>query len=401
MEISIENRLPVTVLSGFLGAGKTTVLSHILNNRQGKKVAVIVNDMSEINIDAGIVKNEVSLNHSEEKLVEMSNGCICCTLREDLLLEVNKLAKEKKFDYLVIESTGISEPLPVAETFTFADETGVSLSDVARLDTMVTVVDAVNFLKDYEEAKYLKDSGESLGEDDDRSVADLLVDQIEFADILLVSKTDLVESEDIEKLKAILKSLNTHAQILPISQGQVDVEEDLDTGLFDFERAQQAPGWLKEMRGEHVPETEEYGIGSFSFIARLPFHPERFHHFLHSTKQYGKLIRSKGIFWLASRHKYAGQWSQAGGIARYGFAGMFWSSVPVNSWPTDEESINTIREQWEDPFGDKRQELVFIGQSLDEDAMLKALDNCLLSEEELLKGESYWETLDDPFPPWK
>ena len=401
MEISIENRLPVTVLSGFLGAGKTTVLSHILNNRQGKKVAVIVNDMSEINIDAGIVKNEVSLNHSEEKLVEMSNGCICCTLREDLLLEVNKLAKEKKFDYLVIESTGISEPLPVAETFTFADETGVSLSDVAKLDTMVTVVDAVNFLKDYEEAKYLKDSGESLGEDDDRSVADLLVDQIEFADILLVSKTDLVESEDIEKLKAILKSLNTHAQILPISQGQVDVEEVLDTGLFDFERAQQAPGWLKEMRGEHVPETEEYGIGSFSFIARLPFHPERFHHFLHSTKQYGKLIRSKGIFWLASRHKYAGQWSQAGGIARYGFAGMFWSSVPVNSWPTDEESINTIREQWEEPFGDKRQELVFIGQSLDEDAMLKALDNCLLSEEELLKGESYWETLDDPFPPWK
>ena len=401
MDISIENRLPVTVLSGFLGAGKTTVLSHILNNRQGKKVAVIVNDMSEINIDAGIVKNEVSLNHSEEKLVEMSNGCICCTLREDLLLEVNKLAKEKKFDYLVIESTGISEPLPVAETFTFADETGVSLSDVARLDTMVTVVDAVNFLKDYEEAKYLKDSGESLGEDDDRSVADLLVDQIEFADILLVSKTDLVESEDIEKLKAILKSLNTHAQILPISQGQVDVEEVLDTGLFDFERAQQAPGWLKEMRGEHVPETEEYGIGSFSFIARLPFHPERFHHFLHSTKQYGKLIRSKGIFWLASRHKYAGQWSQAGGIARYGFAGMFWSSVPVNSWPTDEESINTIREQWEEPFGDKRQELVFIGQSLDEDAMLKALDNCLLSEEELLKGESYWETLDAPFPPWK
>ena len=228
MGISIENRLPVTVLSGFLGAGKTTVLSHILNNRQGKKVAVIVNDMSEINIDAGIVKNEVSLSHSEEKLVEMSNGCICCTLREDLLLEVNKLAKDKKFDYLVIESTGISEPLPVAETFTFADEEGVSLSDVAKLDTMVTVVDAVNFLKDYEEAKYLKDSGESLGEDDDRSVADLLVDQIEFADVLLVSKTDLVEPQDIEKLEAILKSLNTHAQILPISQGEVNVDEVLD-----------------------------------------------------------------------------------------------------------------------------------------------------------------------------
>ena len=401
MGISIENRLPVTVLSGFLGAGKTTVLSHILNNRQGKKVAVIVNDMSEINIDAGIVKNEVSLNHSEEKLVEMSNGCICCTLREDLLLEVNKLAKDKKFDYLVIESTGISEPLPVAETFTFADEEGVSLSDVAKLDTMVTVVDAVNFLKDYEEAKYLKDSGESLGEDDDRSVADLLVDQIEFADVLLVSKTDLVEPQDIEKLEAILKSLNTHAQILPISQGEVNVDEVLDTGLFDFERAQQAPGWLKEMRGEHVPETEEYGIGSFCFIARLPFHPERFHRFLHSTKRYGKLIRSKGIFWLASRHKYAGQWSQAGGIARYGFAGMFWSSVPTNSWPKDEESINNIRDQWEDPFGDKRQELVFIGQGLDKEAMLDDLNKCLLSEDELLKGESYWETLDDPFPEWK
>ena len=401
MEISPQNRLPVTVLSGFLGAGKTTVLSHILNNRQGKKVAVIVNDMSEINIDAGIVKNEVSLSHSEEKLVEMSNGCICCTLREDLLLEVNKLAKDKKFDYLVIESTGISEPLPVAETFTFADEEGVSLSDVAKLDTMVTVVDAVNFMKDYEEAKYLKDSGESLGEDDDRSVADLLVDQIEFADVLLVSKTDLVEPKDIEKLEAILKSLNTHAQILPISQGQVDIEEVLNTGLFDFERAQEAPGWLKEMRGEHVPETEEYGIGSFSFIARLPFHPERFHRFLHSTKQYGKLIRSKGIFWLASRHKYAGQWSQAGGIARYGFAGMFWSSVPVNSWPTDEESIDNIRDQWEEPFGDKRQELVFIGQGLDKEAMLEDLNKCLLSEDELLKGESYWETLDDPFPVWK
>ena len=254
---------------------------------------------------------------------------------------------------------------------------------------------------DYEEAKYLKDSGESLGEDDDRSVADLLVDQIEFADVLLVSKTDLVEPKDIEKLEAILKSLNTHAQILPISQGEVNVDEVLDTGLFDFERAQQAPGWLKEMRGEHVPETEEYGIGSFSFIARLPFHPERFHRFLHSTKQYGKLIRSKGIFWLASRHKYAGQWSQAGGIARYGFAGMFWSSVPTNSWPTDEESIDNIRDQWEEPFGDKRQELVFIGQSLDKEAMLEDLNKCLLSEDELLKGESYWETLDDPFPVWK
>ena len=258
MNNSIDSKLPVTVLSGFLGAGKTTVLSNILSNRQNKKVAVIVNDMSEINIDSAIIQNEVSLNRSEEKLVEMSNGCICCTLREDLLEEVTKLAKEKRFDYLVIESTGISEPLPVAETFTFADENGVSLSDVADLDTMVTVVDAVNFLKDYDEAKSLKDKGESLGEDDERSVADLLVDQIEFADVILISKTDLVANSEIERLKAIIKTLNTDAKIIPISNGDVDLNEVLNTGKFDFEKAQQAPGWLKEMRGEHVPETEEY-----------------------------------------------------------------------------------------------------------------------------------------------
>ena len=396
----MTNLLPVTVLSGFLGAGKTTVLSHILNNRQGKRVAVIVNDMSDINIDAAMVKSEVSLSHSEEKLVEMSNGCICCTLREDLLLEVNKLAKDGRFDYLVIESTGISEPLPVAETFTFADEEGVSLSDVATLDTMVTVVDAANFLKDYEDAKYLQDSGESLGEDDERSVADLLADQVEFADVLLISKTDLVQTSDVERLKAILKSLNTHAQIIPISQGQVPIDDVLNTGLFDFERAQEAPGWLKEMRGEHVPETEEYGISSFSYVARRPFHPEKFHQFVHGTEQFGKLIRSKGYFWLATRPEFAGQWSQAGGIARYGFAGMFWKAVPEHNWPTDEESIATIKMQWEEPFGDMRQELVFIGQGLDQQAMLNALDNCLLSEDELLKGKNYWATLSDPFPEW-
>lgn len=400
MQNIVSNRLPVTVLSGFLGAGKTTVLSHILNNRQGKRVAVIVNDMSDINIDAAMVKNEVSLSHSEEKLVEMSNGCICCTLREDLLLEVNKLAKDNKFDYLVIESTGISEPLPVAETFTFADEDGVSLSDVANLDTMVTVVDAVNFLKDYEEAKYLKESGESLGEDDERSVADLLVDQIEFADVLLVSKTDLVETKDTEKLNAILRSLNTDAEIIPISQGQVDIENVLNTGLFDFEKAQQAPGWLKEMRGEHIPETEEYGISSFSYVARRPFYPEKFYKFLHNTKQFGKLIRSKGYFWLGSRLEYAGQWSQAGGIARYGFAGLFWRSVPKKDWPKDEESLATIKENWVEPFGDMRQELVFIGQGLDKTAMIDALDDCLVSEDDLLKGEEFWTTMNDPFPPW-
>ena len=401
MENNIFNRLPVTVLSGFLGAGKTTVLSHILNNRQNKKVAVIVNDMSEINIDASMVKNEVSLNHSEEKLVEMSNGCICCTLREDLLLEVNKLAKDNKFDHLVIESTGISEPLPVAETFTFADENGVSLSEVAKLDTMVTVVDAVNFLKDYEDAKYLQDTGESLGEDDERSVADLLVDQIEFADVILISKTDLVEEKDISKLNAILKNLNTNARILPITMGEVVIEDVLDTGLFDFEKAKDAPGWLKEMRGDHTPETEEYGITSFSYVARRPFLPEKFFNFVHDTQKFGKLIRSKGYFWLGSRLEYAGQWSQAGGIARYGFAGMFWRSVPKKDWPTDEESLKTIRENWVEPFGDMRQELVFIGQNLDQESMIKALDDCLVSEDDMLKGEEFWTSLEDPFPPWQ
>ena len=395
------DKLPVTVLSGFLGAGKTTVLSHILNNRDNKKVAVIVNDMSEINIDAAIVKNEVSLNRSEEKLVEMSNGCICCTLREDLLIEINKLAKEGRFDYLVIESTGISEPLPVAETFTFADEDGNSLSDVANLDTMVTVVDAVNFLKDYDEAKYLKDTGESLGEDDERSVSDLLVEQVEFADIILISKTDLVSAPDIDRLTAILKTLNTTAKIIPISNGNVEINNVLDTGLFDFEKAQQSPGWLKEMRGEHVPETEEYGIASFSYEARRPFHPDKFFNFLHNTKQYGKLIRSKGYFWLATRPTFAGQWSQAGGIARYGYAGLFWKAVPKKDWPEDEEYLESIKRLWVEPFGDMRQELVFIGQELNQKEITNKLNDCLLSEEEVLKGKAYWKTLKDPFPEWK
>jgi len=310
-------------------------------------------------------------------------------------------AQEKRFDYLVIESTGISEPLPVAETFTFADEDGVSLSDVADLDTMVTVVDAVNFLKDYDEAKYLQDAGESLGEEDERSVADLLVDQVEFADVILVSKTDLASPSDIERLTAILKTLNTHAKIVPIAQGNVNIDEVLNTGLFDFERAQQAPGWLKEMRGEHVPETEEYGIGSFSYEARRPFHPGKFHQFLHGTDKYGKLIRSKGYFWLATRPQFAGQWSQAGGIARYGFAGMFWKAVPKESWPTDEDYLESIAKQWVEPFGDMRQELVFIGQGLDKNAVTEALDACLLTEEEVLRGKEYWQTLPDPFPQWE
>ena len=398
--MSATPKLPVTVLSGFLGAGKTTVLSHILNNREGKKVAVIVNDMSEVNIDSAIVQNEVALSHSEEKLVEMSNGCICCTLREDLLEEVANLAQAGRFDYLVVESTGISEPLPVAETFTFADENGVSLSDVANLDTMVTVVDAVNFLNDYDEAKYLQDTGESLGEDDERSVTDLLIEQVEFADVILVSKVDLVETSEIQRLSAILRTLNTEAKIIPIIKGQVEIDEVLDTRLFSFEKAEQAAGWLKEMRGDHIPETEEYGIGSFAYKARRPFHPEKFHDFLHTTERFGKLIRSKGYFWLASRPQFAGQWSQAGGIAHYGFAGMFWMAVPRENWPTDPDSLEAINQLWVEPFGDMRQELVFIGQDLDQAGMTQALNTCLLSEEEMLEGKAMWMSLPDPFPAW-
>ncbi|MFN1530724.1 zinc metallochaperone GTPase ZigA [Vibrio jasicida] len=394
-------KLPVTVLSGFLGAGKTTVLSHILNNRQGRKVAVIVNDMSEVNIDAATVQNEVSLNHSEEKLVEMSNGCICCTLREDLLEEVTKLAQEGRFDYLVIESTGIAEPLPVAETFTFADENGLSLSDVARLDTMVTVVDAINFLRDYDEAKFLTETAESLGEDDERSVADLLVDQVEFADVILISKTDLAEKSEIERLLAILKTLNTSATILPISNGAVELDAVLDTQSFSFEKAQQAPGWLKEMRGEHIPETEEYGISSFAYHARRPFHPEKFYDFLHNAKDYGKLIRSKGYFWLATRPEFVGQWSQAGGIARYGVAGMFWKAIPKEEWPTDQDYLDAINDIWQEPYGDMRQELVFIGQGLEQEKLIARLNECLLAEGEMEQGLDYWLSLEDPFPEWE
>lgn len=399
--MSIQTPLPVTVLSGFLGAGKTTVLNHILNNRDGLRVAVIVNDMSEINIDAATVKNEVSFNRAEEKLVEMSNGCICCTLREDLLEEIERLAHEGKYDYLVIESTGISEPLPVAETFTFADEDGKSLSEISRLDTMVTVVDALNFLKDYDEAKFLNEVGESLGEEDERSVADLLVEQVEFADILLISKTDLVSEQELARLNSILQTLNTEAIQVPIEHGKVPLDKVLNTGRFSFERAQQSPGWLKEMRGEHVPETEEFGISSFSYEARRPFDPQKFYDFIHSKDIAGKLIRSKGFFWLATRPQLAGSWSQAGGMARYGAAGLFWKAVPKEQWPEDPEYLKAIEEQWMEPFGDMRQELVFIGQGLNKSDIIERLDRCLLTDEQLIQGHHVWAEMPDPFPAWE
>lgn len=399
--MSIQTQLPVTVLSGFLGAGKTTVLNHILNSRDGLRVAVIVNDMSEINIDAATVKNEVSFNRAEEKLVEMSNGCICCTLREDLLEEIERLAHEGKYDYLVIESTGISEPLPVAETFTFADEDGKSLSEISRLDSMVTVVDALNCLKDYDEAKFLNEVGESLGEEDERSVADLLVEQVEFADILLISKTDLVSEQELARLKSILQTLNTEAIQIPIEHGKVPLDKVLNTGRFSFERAQQSPGWLKEMRGEHVPETEEFGISSFSYEARRPFDPQKFYDFIHSKDIAGKLIRSKGFFWLATRPQLAGSWSQAGGMARYGAAGLFWKAVPKEQWPEDPEYLKAIEEQWMEPFGDMRQELVFIGQGLNKNDIIERLDRCLLTDDQLIQGHHVWAEMPDPFPAWE